>query len=120
MTKREFVDALVEVALDGVVTGEVGAMLDPPGRRPSLDLEARSDWFRGLGDDDRSMVVEVIRAAGYGVLHGVLCVLDGVAAIEDGPTKGTLTLIHERDGIVTDLTSSTAEPDLHDLLAEHR
>lgn len=119
MTKRAFVATLAQVALDNAITGEVRVLRDPPGRRPSLDLSARSEWFLGLGDDDRTMVVEVMRAAGYAVLHSVLCVLDGVAAIESGPNKGTLTLIHERDGVMTELTSH-AEEDLHDMLGEHR
>ena len=44
------------------------------------------------------MVVDVMRAAGFGVLHRVLCVLDGVATIEDGPNTGTLSLTYERYG----------------------
>ena len=119
MTKRAFVGTLAQVALDNAISGEVRVLRDPPGRRPSLDLSARSEWFLGLGDDDRTMVVEAMRAAGYGVLHSVLCVLDGVAAIDAGPNKGTLTLLYERDGVTTDLTSH-AEEDLHDMLAEHR
>jgi hypothetical protein len=117
MSKRAFVDALFEVALDGAIRGEVQSLDDPPGRRPSLDLVTRSEWFKGLTDDDRSMVVGLMREAGYAVLHSVLCVLDGVAAIEAGPHKGSLRLLYERDGQAIELTSH-AEPDLHDLLKD--
>ncbi|MEM9514446.1 MAG: hypothetical protein AAGA42_06270 [Actinomycetota bacterium] len=119
MTKREFVDALVEVAFDQVISGEISTLLDPPGRSPSTDLVARSEWFSGLPEDDRSLVVDSMRSAAYGVLHRVLCVLDGVAAVDSRPNKGALTLTYERDGSSVDLTSR-AEADLHALLAEHR
>jgi hypothetical protein len=58
-------------------------------------------------DDNRSTIVDVMRAAGYEVLHRVLGVLDGVAAIADGPNAGTLALPYERDGVATDRTSAT-------------
>lgn len=119
MTKKQFVDALVEVALEHVVSGEVSILLDPPGRVPASDLVARSEWFRELSEDDQSMVVDSMQSAAYGVLHRVLCVLDGVAALESGPNKGTLILSYLRDGVSIDLTSR-GEADLHDLLAEHR
>lgn len=119
MDKRSFVEALAEVALNQVVAGEVSVMKDPPGRRPSLDLVARSEWFLGLSDDDRSMVVDVMRETAYAVLHATLCVFDGAATIVSGPDKGRLTLKHDRGGVTSDLLSDE-EPDLHDLLAEQR
>ena len=66
------------------------------------------------------MVVDVMRQAGYAVLHSVLCVLDGVAAIERGPDQGTLAVLYERDGLAIDLTNHETDADLHDLLAAHR
>ena len=69
------------------------------------------------------MTIELMRLMASGTLHGALCVLDGVAATEDGPTKGRLRLLHEsNDGVIVDLTSE-AEPflhGLHGLLAERR
>ena len=116
MSKRQFVDALADKSLD--VSDEVRVLDSPPGRRPSLDLVALSEWFRALDSDGRVMAVELMRWMACGVLHGALCVLDGVAAIEDGPTKRRLRLLHEsQDGFIVDLTSE-AEPFLHDLLSE--
>jgi len=107
------------IALDQVVIGEVSVMRQPPGRRPSLDLVARSEWFLGLPDHDQSMVVDVMRETAYAALHATLCVFDGAATIVDGPDKGQLALTHVRGGVASDLLSHE-EPDLHDLLAEHR
>jgi len=118
MSKRQFVDALADRMLD--VSGETRALDNPPGRSPSPDLVALSEWFRDLDRDDRAMAVELMRWMAYGTLHGALCVLDGVAAIEGGPAKGQLRLLHEsHDGVIVDLTYQ-AEPMLHDLLAERR
>lgn len=118
LSRRQFVDALAEVALDRVVDGEVAALNRPPGRKPRPDLVARSDWFGGLKDEDREFAVDLMRSTAYGVLHTVLCVLDGVAAIEDGPSKGRLRLLHDTTTDVVDLTDPTGDSDLHDLLAE--
>lgn len=116
MSKRQFVDALAERMLD--MSGETRVLDNPPGRSPSPELVALSGWFRDLDSDGRAMAVELMRRTAYGTLHGALCVLDGVAAIEDGPNKGQLRLLHEsHDGVIVDLTSE-AEPMLHDLLAE--
>lgn len=113
-TRRELVDTLAQIAIDEVVEGEVGIMRDPPGRRPPLDLVARSEWFTALGEDEQSLVVDVMRQAAYGALHRVLVALDGATSLG----AGRLRLTWETDESVVELTHAANEVALHDLLAE--
>ena len=56
---------------------------NPPGRRPSDKLKLRSEWFRKLNDEDQEFVRETIyEAVNAGIFH-LLCVIDGVAVIDD-------------------------------------
>jgi hypothetical protein len=109
LTRRQFVENLAEVALDGAVRGQLSVMTDPPGRRPALELSARSEWFKALDEDDSAIVAEVIRATAYAVLHSVLCVLDGVATVVEGTDKGHLRLVHATSTAARDLTESNGE-----------
>lgn len=118
LSRSQFVENLARVALDGTVTGELTVLTHPPGRRPALDLTSRSEWFNALDHDDQDMVANIMRATAYAVLHSVLCVLDGVATVVEGPEKGQLRLVHETPDGSRDLTDTTGQPDLHDLLAE--
>jgi hypothetical protein len=51
--------------------------------------------------------VGLMREAGYAVLHSVLCVLDGVAAIEAGPHKASPVVRTRRSGDRTDFSCRT-------------
>ncbi len=44
------------------------------------------------------MLIEALDDVAEGVIFGVLCVLDGVRAIESGPDKGELELYYVKDG----------------------
>jgi hypothetical protein len=83
-----------------------------------LDLSARSEWYRALDEDDRAMIADVMRATAYAVLHTVLCVLDGVATVVEGPDNGHLRLVHATSSAARELTEPNGEADLHDLFAD--
>jgi hypothetical protein len=118
LTRRRFVENLARVTLDASVSGELRVLKQPPGRQPHVDDLARSEWFNGLDDDDQAMVADVMRQTAYAVLHSVLCVLDGVATIVEGPDKGMLRLVHETSDSAKVLNDHAGEPELHDLLAD--
>ena len=120
MTRRHFVDALAEIAIDEVVAGEVEVLRHPPGRRPPIDLLARSEWFVDLHPDTQSMVVDIVRSAAYGAVHRVLVALDGATPISNRGEDGRLQLLWRTADDVTDLTDPAGEVDLHDLLSELR
>jgi hypothetical protein len=116
MSRQKFVDALAAAALREVVSGELDVLRHPPGRAPRRDVVARSQWFTGLDPDDQAFVIEMMNSVGFGVLHRVLCIVDGVAAINDGREPGTLRLLWLGSNGQVDLTDAGSEPDLHDLL----
>lgn len=118
--RRRFVGALAAVAVDQVVAGEIAVLRRPPGRRPSLDLSTRSDWFLSLESDEQSLVADIVRSASYGALHRVLTALDGATSLSESGDEGRLQLLWRTDDDVIDLTDSIDGPDLHDLLAELR
>ena len=118
MSRRRLVEALLQAAITEVILGEVEMMLNPPGRKPSPSLLARSKWFRALDSDEQSRVVDAMDAAAYGALHRVLVILDGATSIADPGSRGRLLLLWEDSRGTVDLTEPGATPDLHDLLAE--
>jgi hypothetical protein len=120
MNRRKLVDALYDLVVDGVVSDEVSIARQPPGRRPSVELVARAEWFNGLDDADQSQVVDMLRSTAYGALHTVLVLLDGAAALDDAGSAGRLQLLWRGVEDLVDFTESAGEPDLHDLLAETR
>lgn len=120
MNRRKLVDALYDLVVDGVVSDEVAITRNPPGRRPSVELVARSEWFNGLGEADQSQVVDMLRATAYGALHTVLVLLDGAAALDEAGSAGRLQLLWRGVEGLVDLTESAGELDLHDILAEIR
>lgn len=91
----------------------------PAGRRPTSEIVERSAWFNGLAPADQDRVQTVAEDAGKAALFGLLCVLDGVRAIEDGPSAGSLELRYIADGMETLLASTElgkGTPPLHELL----
>jgi len=114
MTRRKLVDTFVHIAIDEVIDGEAEVLRDPPGRRPPMDLVARSEWFVALEADEQSLVIDTMREVAYGALHRVLVALDGATPV--GP--GRLRLMWETAESVVDLTDASNEVALHDLLAE--
>ena len=112
MSPDEFVSALVLTVFDSTVQGVVSALESPPGRSPHVRTVAFHEWFVRLPARDQRFVVEVVRDATHGALFGMLCVLDGVRAIDSPPHADlALTAI---DGHGSRILNERG--DLHDLL----
>jgi hypothetical protein len=58
--------------------------------------------------------MEAMHEAANATLFGVLCVLDGVRTIEDGPAKSEFKLFAQRNGVATQISPNGSF--LHDLL----
>jgi len=94
LDRQRFVDALRIAVQDQAATGTINLLLSRPlGRKPAEELVALSAWFTGLALQDRQNVERVIEMAAADATFGILCVLDGVRAIEAGRTKGRSTFV---------------------------
>jgi len=82
-----FVRALKSECRDAAVTDCIASFRSPPGRRPRPELVQIARWFAGLSDADRKMVEAAMAEAADATLFGVLCVIDGVRAIETEEEK---------------------------------
>lgn len=114
MTPDSFVSSIKTVVHDSSVRGVTDTLERPAGRQPSQRLVELSEWFRSLQPHDKARVHQVVQLAVHSGIFGVLSVLDGVSAIEEGPAKGSLELSYQRSGERALLTDS-AQEFLHDI-----
>ncbi len=113
MQPSDFVHGLTTQCRDAAVADCVADFENPPGRRPTPSLVEMSHWFLSLQPKDREFVVRAMRAAADSTLFGVLCVIDGVRAIEPHPSKSDFTVTVSKDGAISAISPS--EEFLHDI-----
>jgi hypothetical protein len=113
MDNRQFLNALRVVVRDGAVSEELGVLKKPPGRRPSENLKENSGWYNTLDDEQKRILSAVLYDVVDRAVFGVLCVLDGVRAIENDDDKGRLELRYVKNGSV--LLNSPDGEMLHEL-----
>jgi hypothetical protein len=114
MNAEQFINVIKEVVSEGSVKGVQSSLINPPGRKPSENLVEMSEWYNNLNDGSKSMVIKIIRESVELGIFSFLCVLDGVSAIENGPEKGVLKLIFDRNGQQI-LINDPKQDFLHDL-----
>lgn len=114
MTPDSFVDSLRTEVRDSAVNGCVRQYERPAGRRPPASLVELSQWFTGLSAEDRAMVAKVAHDVADATVFGLLCVLDGVRTIDDGPDQGELRLTYVKASDETRLNDPDGES-LHDI-----
>jgi hypothetical protein len=117
MTAIEFVERIRLVVYNVTVTGCLSLMQKPPGKRPSTQLQALSQWFNQLPDADKAKVQDVVKLAARQSVFGVFAVLDGVRQVEDSENKGVLELRYCKDGQSQLINDSNTEP-LHDIFSQ--
>jgi hypothetical protein len=113
MNSEEFVAAVKEVVRDSAIGDTIENLEDPPGRKVPEAEKQRSEWFNNLSEKDRSNVESIVTEAVDEALFGLLSVLDGSRAIEDGDDKGRLLLVHK--GLTEVLLNDPDKIGLHDL-----
>ena len=113
MNSEQFIAIIEKVVRENAIENTIENVEDPPGRGVSKAEQARSDWFNGLNDGDRSRVESIVKDAVDEALFGFLAVIDGARAIEDGEDKGRLILIHKNAG--EHILNDPEKIGLHDL-----
>jgi hypothetical protein len=114
VTKEDFVKAVKLETSDAAVSGTIKSLTRPPGRKPSERLVLLSSWYNQLSSKDQEMLTEALREAAEMAVFEFFCVLDGVAAVEEGSDKGELELYLVKSEEKTRLNDPRQE-ELHDL-----
>ncbi len=114
MDANKFIEAIKEVVGEGSIRGVQSQLLKPTGRKPSKNLVAMSNWYNGLNDGDKGMVIKIIRESVQMGIFSFLCIIDGVSFVENGPDKGQFKLIFEKNNDQFLINDPTHEF-LHDL-----
>ena len=98
MTKEEFVNA-IDLAVGQSTVSDIKSMLSNPiGKQPNKKSTDRSNWYNNLSSIDKTNLHLIIEKTTATCLFGILCVLDGVRAIEDSGDKGELVLEFQKNG----------------------
>jgi len=114
MDSEEFVRVVKLTCSDNKGEENVRSLRNPPGRRPSAKLQRLSKWFHQLSPENQAGLAEALNDAAEGAVFGLLCILDGVRAIESGPDKGRLELYYV-NGEQRVLLNDPAREELHNL-----
>ncbi|AUX71462.1 hypothetical protein [Erwinia pyrifoliae] len=112
MNANEFVDVLNIVVKDSAVEDTISILDSPPGRKPDKELVELSGFYNSQDDKGKAFINKIIKLAADDALFGMLCVIDGVRAIEDDEDKGELVLTYQKDNKSTVLNENK---DLHDI-----
>lgn len=96
MNSQEFVKIVKDVVRDSAINDIISVTENPPGRKPSQHLKTRSEWYKTLSDEQKEIVRAIVSDSVDTALFGLLCVIDGVRAIDDSPEKGTLELFYSK------------------------
>lgn len=113
MDGRRFIGTIKKVVRDAAIEDTIDVLEVPPGRSPPADLLKQSHWYRSLSAEDQRVLTEIIANAVDRGIFGLLCVLDGVRAVEDGEVKGDFELKYIKNGTI--LLNAIDTPMLHDL-----
>ena len=114
MNSQDFIGALHRAVYQGVGAGILRLAEHPVGRGNRAEKQARAAWMAGLDAESRAMVAKLVDEGVHAGIFGVLCVLDGVRAIEDPEDRGDLSLTYTDADGQTVLNSDDGEM-LHDI-----
>jgi len=114
MTARQFVERIREHLFEPTVRSVTGALICPPGRRPTPERLQLTAFYESLDVEKRVLLEFIIRDAVHAGIFQFLCVLDGVSFVESDPVKGRFQLRFLKNGEDTLLNDSHSEL-LHDL-----
>jgi hypothetical protein len=113
VTQEEFIRGVsVEIQQGSIRTSM--SELSNEYQQPETEL---SRWFLALSPTEKERVAQVVRLAVDGAVFSFLCVLDGVATVEEGHDKGELQLFYVKRDVSVRLNRPGEE--LHGLFREY-
>lgn len=115
MNTESFVNVIKESVCTSAVDATLSTLMKVPGRAPNPKLVVLSNWYNSLTSADQENLKQVVRESVDAALFQLLCVLDGVAAVEPDGNSGTFELIYHREGQSTVITPNESVDYLHDL-----
>ncbi|ANI28420.1 hypothetical protein PL78_01000 [Yersinia entomophaga] len=113
MDANKFVDILNLVVKDAAVEDIISILESPPGKKPSKELVDLSGFYNSQADEAKEFIKQIIKLVADDALFGMLCVIDGVRAIEDDENKGELVLTYQKDNELSVVLNE--DKDLHDI-----
>lgn len=113
--QKSFVAILKEVVMHSSVRDTIKNLENPPGRNPPIDWLILCEFYRSLDERQKILFSKILSEVSETTLFGVLCVLDGVRAVEDDPDKGYFELLY-RKGDKAILLNDPEEDFLHDFI----
>ncbi|OUQ95190.1 hypothetical protein B5M10_18825 [Pluralibacter gergoviae] len=113
MDSEKFVSVLNLVVRDAAVEDEISLLKSPPGRNPPKELVDLSNFYNTQTEEVKGLINKIIKRTAENTLFGVLCVIDGVRAIENDENKGELVLTYHKDNKSSYVLNKNK--DLHDI-----
>ncbi|OEC49121.1 MULTISPECIES: hypothetical protein [unclassified Aeromonas] len=110
MRPEEFVNALKKVVTKSSVDGVESMLMSPPGRKPKKEILLASKFYNERTEEEKKIIMDIVKLSVDNGVFGFLCVLDGVRAVENEDSKGEFILIHRKQEDVI----LNEDSDLHD------
>lgn len=114
MDKGTFINLIKSEVADSAVESTIDNLVDPPGRNPSSEMLALSQWYDSLPNEGKANVHKIITDAVKESIFGFLCVLDDVRSISESGERNNLELYHLDNETKIQLNDEVGEY-LHDV-----
>lgn len=114
MSPKYFIEIIRKIVHEQSVNDTIETLESPIGNETSKESIKHSEFYRSLTDENKEILKNILFNTSEMTIFGLLCVLDGVRAIENGAEKGALELWY-RKGDYTELLNDPDNEFLHDL-----
>lgn len=114
MNNEEFVKAIRAAVEQSTVAGLINEFEED--KLPAEKVREMSAFYNGLNESGKDMIRQIMLESVQSAIFGLLCVIDGVRAFENGPGKGRLELWYKKDSSGESLLLNSPDAEcLHDI-----
>lgn len=115
MDAKNFINILKTEVRDAAVEDTISTLESPPGRKPVKEILELSEFYNQQTSEGKQLINKIMKHVADDAVFGMLCIIDGVRAIEDG-NKGNLVLSYlSANGASVSINENK---DLHDIFNE--